>query len=422
MRFMNSLLTTHDGVVTSTAQLFDLPASPAITCAPIYQVFDIRTDIRPTVAEIDLGALRRNADVLRSAVGSAKTGLLAVLKADAYGHGAVACARALEKKVWGFAVSLVEEGVELRRAGIELPIVVLGCYYGLSHRDVVAYRLTPVVADVRDLTRFAHAADELSAPRVGIHLKVDTGMSRLGVRSDRLDSFMNELQRHSGLYLSGLCTHLYDADGEDTAPTEGQLRKLAGFVEQLQAHGVKPGVVHVANTAGAVRFSEARFDLVRAGIGLFGVAPSHTELATLWPVMSLRTKIISLRELPAGENVSYGGKTRVGRHSLCATLPVGYADGYTRRMSDSAYVLCGGQRCKVMAPITMDMTMVDVTEVAGVKVGDEVVLLGAQSDSSGHGDRITLSEMASWAGTIPWEVCTVVSKRVPRIYTGDGRT
>ena len=274
MRFMDSLLSMPDGIATSTAQLFDLFARPAISSATIYQVFDIRTDIRPTVAEIDLGALRRNADVLRSAVGSAKTGLLAVLKADAYGHGAVACARALEKKVWGFAVSLVEEGVELRRAGIELPIVVLGCYYGLSHRDVVAYRLTPVIADVRDLTRFAHAADELSAPRVGIHLKVDTGMSRLGVRSDRLDSFMNELQRHSGLYLSGLCTHLYDADGEDSAPTEGQLRRLAGFVEQLQAHGVKPGVVHVANTAGAVRFAEARFDLVRAGIGLFGVAPS----------------------------------------------------------------------------------------------------------------------------------------------------
>lgn len=422
MRSIAWILNTTDGLAAATAQLFDPSQRNKLRCAPIYQVFDIRTDIRPTVAEIDLGALRRNADVLRSAVGSAKTGLLAVLKADAYGHGAVACARALEKKVWGFAVSLVEEGVELRRAGIEQPIVVLGCYYGLSHRDVVAYRLTPVVADARDLGRFARAADELSAPRVGIHLKVDTGMSRLGVRSDRLDGFVHELVRHSGLYLSGLCTHLYDADGEDAAPTDEQLRRLSGFVDQLHSHGLKPGIVHVANTAGAVRFAEARFDLVRAGIGLFGVAPAHTELSTLWPVMTLRTKIIALRELPSGETVSYGGRTRTTQPSLCATLPVGYADGYTRRMSDSAYVLCGGQRCKVLAPITMDMTMVDVTLVPHVKVGDDVVLLGAQPGPEGQHDRITLDELATWAGTIPWEVCTVVSKRVPRIYTGDGRT
>ncbi len=373
------------------------------------------------MAEIDLGALRRNADVLRSAVGSAKTGLLAVLKADAYGHGAVACARALEKKVWGYAVSLVEEGVELRRAGIEQPIVVLGCYYGLSHRDVIAYRLTPVIADVRDLSRFARAADELSAPRVGIHLKLDTGMSRLGMRDGQLDPFLSELGHHNGLYLSGLCTHLYDADGADSAPTEEQLRRLSQTLSLLQSQGVRPGIVHVANTAGAVRFADARFDLVRAGIGMFGVAPDHTQLATLWPVMTLRTKIIALRKLPAGETVSYGGRSRVNRPSICATLPVGYADGYTRRMSERAYVLCGGRHCKVFAPITMDMTMVDVTDVPDVKVGDDVVLLGSQSGPDGQSGRITLDEMASWADTIPWEICTVVSKRVPRIYTGDGR-
>ncbi len=387
----------------------------------IYQVFDIRTDIRPTVAEIDLGALRRNADVIRSAVGSARTGLLAVVKADAYGHGAVACARALEKKVWGFAVSLVEEGVELRRAGIEQPIVVLGCYYGLSHRDVIAYRLTPVIADSRDLARFARAADELAAPRVGVHLKLDTGMSRLGVRDVQLDPFLSELARHSGLYLSGLCTHLYDADGADAAPTEEQLRRLTHTLSDLQAQGVRPGIVHVANTAGAVRFADARYDLVRAGIGMFGVAPGHTSLATLWPVMTLRTKIIALRQLPTGETVSYGGRSRVNRPTLCATLPVGYADGYTRRMSDAAFVLCGGRRCKVFAPITMDMTMVDVSDVPDAKIGDDVVLLGSQTGPDGSSDRITLDEMAGWADTIPWEVCTVVSKRVPRIYTGDGR-
>lgn len=360
--------------------------------------------------------------MIKSALGSDKTGLVAVLKADAYGHGAVACARALEKKVWGIAVSLVEEGVELRRAGIEQPILVLGCYYGLSHRDVIAYRLTPVVANVRDLGRFARAADELSAPRVGVHLKVDTGMSRLGLFETDINDFLSELHRHSGLVLSGLCTHLFDADGPDETTTEEQLRRLSQVLGLLQKQGIHPGIVHVANTAGAVRFPGARFDLARAGIGLFGVAPDNTSLSTLWPVMTLRTKIIAQRKLPPAQTVSYGGHDRTKRETLCATLPVGYADGYTRRMSDAAYVLCGGRRCKVFAPITMDMTMVDVTDVPNAKVGDDVVLIGAQTGADGTSDRIALEEVATWAGTIPWEVCSVVSKRVPRIYLGDGRT
>src|SRR3954468_20183347 len=171
--------------------------------SPIYQVFDIRTDIRPTVAEVDLAALRKNVDVVTACVGPS-VGLLAVVKADAYGHGALACARALERKVWGFAVSLVEEGVELRRGGIEAPIIVLGNFYGFSHRDVVAYRLTPVVSDEGDVEKFARAADELAAARgssssaLGIHVKIDTGMSRLGVRPERLPAFLETVKATAG--------------------------------------------------------------------------------------------------------------------------------------------------------------------------------------------------------------------------------
>ena len=200
-------------------------------------------------------------------------GLMAVIKADAYGHGAVACARALEKKVWGYAVSLVEEGVELRRSGIEQPIVVLGCFYGFAHRDVVAYRLTPVVVDIQDLGRLARAADELGAPRVGIHLMVDTGLSRLGVRPEQLDAFLTELLRQPGVTLTGLCTHLYDADGYTAVNTDEQLVRLAECRAVSAAAGLQPGVVHVANTAGTVRFPSARVDLVRPGLGLYGVAP-----------------------------------------------------------------------------------------------------------------------------------------------------
>lgn len=387
----------------------------------IFQVFDIRTDIRPTVAEIDLGALRRNADAIKATMRDPGVGLLAVLKADAYGHGAVACAQALVKRAWGFAVSLVEEGVELRRAGIEQPIVVLGCFYGLSHRDVVAYRLTPVVAEHGDLLRLARAADDLGVPRVGVHLKIDTGMSRLGVRPERLDDFIAELGRHPTISLTGLCTHLADADGPTPDMTTEQLRTLDVCRGRLLAAGLRPGVVHVANTAGAVRFSDARFDLVRPGIGLFGVAPPHTGISSLWPVMTLKSRIIMLREVPAGAAVSYGATTRTTRRTLVATLPIGYADGYTRKMSRDAQVLCAGRRCRVLGPITMDMTMIDVTDVPRAQIGDEVVLIGRQEGPDGAADRLTLEELAGWAGTIPWEVCCTISKRVPRIYVGDPR-
>jgi len=390
----------------------------------IYQVYDIRTDIRPTVAEIDLAALRRNADAVRASLRDPGVGMLAVLKADAYGHGAVACARALERKVWGFAVSLVEEGVELRRGGIEAPIVVLGCFYGLSHRDVVAYRLTPVVADAQDLGRLQRAGQELGMQRVHVHLKLDTGMSRLGVRPEKLDEFVEALRQHPGVVLSGLCTHLADADGPSGDPTAEQLQRLSQCQARLGELGIRPGLVHVANTAAAARYPQARFDLVRPGIGMFGVAPDYTELSPLWPVMSLRTRIIALRELPRGAGVSYGTALQTCAPTRVATLPLGYADGYTRRMSGRAQVLCGGQRCAVLGPITMDMTMIDVTAVPGVQLGDEVVILGSQrvpGGASGEGGLITLNELADWAGTIPWEICCTVSKRVPRVYVGEVR-
>ncbi len=392
------------------------------------------------MAEIDLGALRRNVDVLRSTLdggephddGSAshsqalggdrtgRTGILAVLKADAYGHGAVPCAQAVARQVWGFAVSLVEEGVELRRAGlIDQPIVVLGCFYGLSHRDVVAYRLTPVVADARDLSRFARAAADLGAPRVPVHLKIDTGMSRLGVRPEGLAQFIDALRAEPGVTLGGLCTHLADADGPGEETTVEQLERFASCRQRLSAMGVQPGVLHAANTAGAVRFGAARLDLVRPGIGLYGVAPPNTPLSGLWPVLSLKTRIVALREVPPDTGVSYGSRTRTTARARIATLPIGYADGYSRRMSGQAEVLCGGRRCPVLGPITMDMTMIDVSAVPGVQVGDEVVLIGRQSRPEGGGDApITLDEMAGWAGTIAYEISCAISKRVPRIYTG----
>jgi alanine racemase len=356
----------------------------------------------------------------QAAAEGGQTGILAVLKADAYGHGAVMCAQAIARQVWGFAVSLVEEGVELRRAGlVDQPIVVLGCYYGLSHRDVVAYRLTPVVADARDLPRFARAAADLGVPRVPVHLKIDTGMSRLGVRPEQLRAFVAALRQEPGVLLGGLCSHLADADGSDETVTHEQLSRFAAAYDELAAIGLRPGVTHVANTAGAVRFRAARLDLVRPGIGMYGVAPPHTQMPGLWPVLALKTRIVALREVPAGTAISYGSRVRVESRARIATLPIGYADGYTRRISGQAQVLCGGRRCPVLGPITMDMCMVDVSAVPGAELGDEVVLIGAQRGRDGSRDEpITLDELAGWAGTIPYEICCAISKRVPRVYVG----
>ena len=353
-------------------------------------------------------------DLLSAQLGPG-VGLMAVVKADAYGHGAVSCARAIERKVWGFAVSLVEEGVELRRAGVAAPVVVLGSCYGLSHRDVVAYRLTPVLTEPSDLERFARAVQDLGhAGKLGVHLKIDSGMSRLGVRPEMLGAFIDELGRFPTLELTGLCTHLADADGGDPEVSRLQLACLDAARATLHRAGLHPTVTHVANSAGTLRFVEARADLVRPGLALYGYSSGpRAAWVGLSPVLSLKSAVVSLREIPAGAKVSYGGLFVAARPTRVATVPIGYADGYSRRMSGQAQVLVGGRRCPVLGAITMDMCMVDVTDTA-CRLGDEVVLFGTQGQA-----RISVDELAIWAGTIVWEICCGVSKRVPRSYLGE---
>jgi alanine racemase len=365
------------------------------------------------VAEVDLAALRKNVDAVAARVGP-EVGILAVVKADAYGHGALACARALERKVWGFAVSLVEEGVELRRGGIEAPIVVLGSFYGFAHRDVIAYRLTPVVSDEGDVEKFARAGDEMAAGKIGLHLKIDTGMSRLGVRPEYLGQFLERLRETPGVELTGLCSHLSDADGDDPRASEEQLHTFEVARGQVAAAGFHPTLTHVANSGATRRFAQARYDLVRPGLALYGHPSSALNTYDgLHPALTLKSRIVAQRDVGAGTRVSYGGLWQARAPSRIATVPIGYADGYTRRMTGQAEVLVGGRRCPVAGAITMDMCMVDVTQV-DCKLGDEVVLLGAQA-----GERISADELARWSGTIVWEIFCGISKRVPRVYVGE---
>ncbi len=370
----------------------------------------MRTSIRPTVAEIDLGAVQRNLARFRRVVGPS-VAVFGVVKADAYGHGAVPVARALEPLCNALAVSLVEEGLELRAAGIRAPIFVLGAYYNRHQDDVIAQRLTPVVYDVGDLERFGGAAARRGR-RIDVHVKVDTGMSRLGVSVAELPGVLARFDDLTGLRLAGLCTHFASADLPDASVTEEALGKFEGCLELARRAGFTELAHHAANSAAAVRFPRARFSAVRPGLALFGAMPSrHVGVADLEPTLRLSTRIMALHDIPVGTPVSYGGLWRAARPSRVATLPVGYADGYPRHVRD-ACALVAGRRVPVVGAVCMDMLMIDVTDVpvAEAGMGSVVTLIGRDG-----GEEITIDEIAGWAGTLSYEILCGISKRVPRI-------
>jgi alanine racemase len=373
--------------------------------------------IRPTEARVDLGVLGENYRRLREAIGP-RVGIIAVVKADAYGHGAVRVARMLEGLgVRGFGVATVEEGVELQEAGVRSPILIMGAAFGRDHEEVLARKLVPMVGDPEDVERFARAARALSLLRAAIHVKVDTGMTRLGVTTDLFGELLRQAARHPSVRVDGLATHFACADEAEAAPTEQQLERFIGCLEQARALGADPQVIHAANSAATLRFPRSRFDLVRPGLCLYGARGSeHVPDPGLRPVMSLHTRVNALRRVPAGTAVSYGATFVTQRPSVIATLPVGYADGYPRGLSNRGQVLVKGKRAPVVGRVCMDLTMVDVTEVEGVGVGDAVTLLGGEGAAA-----IGPDELARWAGTISYEILCGFSRRVPRVYPEQAR-
>jgi alanine racemase len=380
---------------------------------PPFAEVDMRTSIRPTVAEIDLAAIQRNVGRLRQVVGPGVQ-VYGVVKADAYGHGAVPVARAIEPLCSALAVSLVEEGMELRAAGIRGPIVVLGAYYNRHQDEVLAERLTPVVYDLGELERFAAAAGRRGRP-AEIHVKVDTGMSRLGVSVDELDVALSRVRDLPLLRLAGLCTHFASADGPDEQVTEAALAVFARCVAKARAvfPELAPQMVtHAANSAAAVRFPAARLHAVRPGLALYGAMPSRWgSLAGLEPALRLTTKIMAVHDIPVGATVSYGGQWRADRPSRIATLPIGYADGYPRHVR-GATVLVAGHRVPIVGAVCMDMLMIDVTDVPAARVGSTVTLIGREG-----AEVITVDDVATWASTINYEILCGISKRVPRIFS-----
>lgn len=374
--------------------------------------------IRWARAEVDLDAITHNVSVLASAAG---TPVWAVVKADGYGHGAEHVARAaLGAGAAGLCVALVSEGVALREAGIDSPILVLSQQPPESLADLVTYRLTPTVYTVDYADAVAAAARSAGVSHVDVHVKVDTGMQRVGAAPEATGS----LVRHIGslaplLRPSAIFTHLACADEPGSAANGEQLAVFDRILAELDE--ACPPTIHAANSAAALALPAARRDLVRAGIALYGISPGpgvdHLASA-LRPALSLRARVAHVKRVAAGSHVSYGWRHRFERDTTVATVPIGYADGVPRRLGTQPDrpgidVLVGGRRCPIVGVVTMDQFVVDVGD-APVAVGDEVVLLGAQGS-----ERIRAEEWAERLGTIGYEIVCAIGVRVPRVVVRD---
>jgi alanine racemase len=361
---------------------------------------------RPTRVTVDLDAVRHNVRTLRPD----GTELMAVVKANAYGHGDVPVARAaLEAGATWLGVALVEEGLGLRMAGVEAPILVLSEVPEGSEAVALAHRLTPTVYTDEGLRRLAAAA----RGRVGVHVKVDTGMHRVGVwPPEDAAGFVRDAVG-AGLEIEGVFTHLAKSE-DDEVTTKLQLERLGAVVDAIRAAGIDPRYVHAANSGGVIRHPEAHLDLVRTGIAIYGVPPAPGVGAELGlrPAMTWRSTVASTKRLDRGERLSYGHRYELDRAAWIATVPVGYADGYPRRAWSSAEVLVGARRRRIAGTVTMDQMIVDCGEDRP-EVGDEVVLLGRQGE-----DEITAWELADHAGTVGYEIVARIGPRVPREYRG----
>jgi alanine racemase len=373
---------------------------------------------RPTWAEINLDNLIHNFRITRAAVGG--VAIMAAVKADAYGHGAVECARALESAgVDWFGVALPEEGITLRQAGITTPILCLAGFWDGQEESLIDHQLTPVMFQLDSLDRLDRAAHEAGIV-FDYHLKIDTGMGRLGVQHLELDNFLDEAARFDSLRLDGVMTHLASADQIDqTSFTEQQIRRFESAIDSVQSRGHEPKWIHAASSAGSLAYPSARGNLVRPGGVLYGLwrdVISATTSPLEWrPVLSLHTRIVLVKTVPAGTPLGYGGTFVTDRESQIATIAIGYEDGLRRELSNRGQVIVRGRLTPIVGRVSMDLTLIDVTDVEAVSVNDEVAIIGSQRGTQGD-SQITAEEVAARIGTISYDVTCGISDRVPRVY------
>ena len=339
---------------------------------------------------------------------------MAIVKANAYGHGDVRVARVLEEMGCEyFGVAMVEEGIRLREGGIEAPVVVLGGIFNDQVRAIFDYDLTPVVYDLDTVERIDSLAGKRAVVK-DIHVKIDTGMGRLGILPHQIGAFFSTLKGYDNIRVEGVLSHFSEMDQEDKGYSHRQLSTFVDALDRIKGLGYNPSLVHMANSAAIVEFRESHFNLIRPGIMLYGSYPSKrfSDRIHLKPVMTLKTCLVYLKKLPSGFPVSYGRTYVTKKESTIGILPIGYGDGLPRRLSGRGEVLVRGKRVPIVGMVCMDFTMCDLTDVDDARVGDEVVIIGSQGD-----DTITVEEMAERTGTITYEIFCNISTRVPRLYT-----
>ena len=375
--------------------------------------------IRPLWQEIDLNQLATNMHTLRTLVGS-DIAIAAVVKANAYGHGAVDIAPVLlDNGADALAVSFIDEGIELRRSGSSSPILLLGYTDPDQFDAIIEWNLQPTIYSVQS-ARLLAARAAAQGKEVSIHIAIDSGMNRVGFSTtEESIEQISTITSLPSIRLEGIFTHFASADESDQSYSIHQYERFQSVIDALEQRGIRPRLRHAANSAATIGFEISRLDMVRLGIVLYGDYPSSifsAEQVDLNPVMTLKCLITHIHTIEPGETVSYGRTFTAQRTTQVATLPVGYADGYLRSLSNKAEVLVHGHRAPVIGTICMDQMMIDITDIDDVSIGDEVVLIGSQGD-----DRITTAELASHASTIPYELLCALADRVPRVYLRDGQ-
>ncbi len=361
---------------------------------------------RPTHAEINLSHLSYNLKKLKKILGSIRR-LMFVVKANAYGHGIVEVASfAQDKKLCDcFGVSSIEEGIILREKGIKMPILVFGSVYPMKNfLAFPGYDLTPTVSSLWGAKELQMAARK-SGKEVPCHIKIETGMNRIGVSHKAFIDIMDTIEKSENIYVEGLYSHFSSADTDKGY----SLKQIELFKLITDSYSKDRNILrHIANSAGLINFPQARFDMARCGWAAYGGVDGFK------PVLSLKSKIVFIKTVKKDSFISYNKTFKAQKNIRVATLPIGYGDGYLRAFSNKAYVLISGKRCPVIGNVTMDMTMVDISAVKKAKVGDEVILLGESEN-----ERISVNQLAKWAGTIGYEIATLVMQRVPRFYVKD---
>lgn len=365
---------------------------------------------RPTWAEIDLKAIAYNTRKIRTILGK-KTSIMAVVKANAYGHGMIDVSRTLESLRIGYlGVATLDEAMTLRKSGIKLPVLVLGSLLPEEARTAVRNNITLTLCNKELAGALKALAKKRLRPKV--HIKIDTGMGRIGLWHEDATEFIMKLKKDDYADIEGIYTH-FSIAGRDRIFTQYQIDSFETLISNLEKLNISIPLKHAANSIACVDWEQSHLNMVRPGIIIYGIYPKRNfpNLIKLKPALSLKTKVVFLKKTPPGRSISYGRTYITQSRTKIATLPIGYADGYGRILSNKAEVLVKGRRAPVIGKVTMDQTMIDISRIKDVKVGDEVVLIGSQKK-----EGIKIEKLARLAGTIPYEIATGITSRVPRIY------